>query len=405
MTQSDTTPLPLAGLRVLAVEQYGAGPFGTQLLADLGAEVIKVENRVLGGDYARALGPHFVPGKLGDDASLFFQSINRNKRSLALDITAPEGREVFLRLVQGADAVANNLRGDVPERLGLTYDALRSGNPAIVCAHCSAYGREGPRRDWPGYDFLMQAETGFFHLSGEPDTPPTRMGLSVVDFMAGTYMALGLLAAVIGARSTGQGRDVDVNLFDAALSLQSYLATWTLNTNYVPERVSRSAHASMVPCQLYRTADGWIFIMCNKEKFWTALCQEIDRPELADAPDFADFVVRLKHRDALTRILDEALSTRTTGDWLASFAGKVPAAPVRNPREALTDPQLMAGKIETVAMRSGGPGFRSVRAPIRAGAAPPARACPPLGGDTMDILRKAGLSEEQIAVLTDAGVI
>jgi succinate---hydroxymethylglutarate CoA-transferase len=405
MTQSDTTPLPLAGLRVLAVEQYGAGPFGTQLLADLGAEVIKIENRELGGDYARALGPHFVPGELGDDASLFFQSINRNKRSLALDITAPEGREVFNRLVQGADAVANNLRGDVPERLGLTHDALRPLNPAIVCAHCSAYGREGPRRDWPGYDFLMQAETGFFHLSGEPYTPPTRMGLSVVDFMAGTYMALGLLAAVIAARSTGQGRDVDVNLFDTALSLQSYLATWTLNTNHVPERVARSAHASIVPCQLYRTADGWIFIMCNKEKFWTTLCQEIDRPELADAPNFAAFDVRLKHRDVLTRILDEALSARTTADWLARFAGRVPAAPVRNPREALTDPQLMAGKIETVTMQSGGPGFRSVRAPIHAGAAPPMRACPPLGGDTMDILRKAGLSEEQIAVLTDAGVI
>lgn len=404
---TDTSPFaaPLQGLRVLAVEQYGAGPFGTQLLADLGAEVVKIENRSLGGDYARALGPHFIPGAENDDASLFFQSINRNKRSLSLDITHPEGLDVFHRLVKGADAVANNLRGDVPERLGLTYGALREQNPAIVCAHCSAYGREGPRRDWPGYDFLMQAETGFFHLSGEPDTPPTRMGLSIVDFTAGTYMALGLLAAVLGARATGQGRDVDVNLFDAALSLQSYLATWALNTDYAPARVPRSAHASLVPCQLYRTANGWIYVMCNKEKFWTLLCHEIGRPDLAEAPEYAGFGKRLSRRDELTGVLDAALMARTTEEWLERFAGKVPAAPVRTPREALTDPDLMAGKIETVQMAGSQGGFRNLRAPIRTGADLPARACPPLGTDTLAVLRQAGLTDEQIAKLEGAGVI
>ncbi|MYG26704.1 MAG: CoA transferase, partial [Boseongicola sp. SB0677_bin_26] len=155
--------LPLEGIRVLAVEQYGAGPFGTQHLADLGAEVIKIENRQSGGDYARALGPYFVEGAKGDDGSLFFQSINRNKRSLTLDLGRSEAQQIFRRLVASADAVANNLRGDVPEKLGLTFDALKSANAAIVCAHCSGYGREGPRRDWPGYDYLMQAETGYFH--------------------------------------------------------------------------------------------------------------------------------------------------------------------------------------------------------------------------------------------------
>ena len=221
---------PLTGVRVLAVEQYGAGPFGTQHLADLGADVIKIENRKLGGDYARGLGPFFVEGAAGDDASLFFQSVNRGKRSLTLDLGHPEARAIFVRLVESADAVANNLRGDVPEKLGLTYDDLKEHNPAVVCAHCSAYGRTGPRKDWPGYDFLMQAEAGYFHMSGEPDAPPTRMGLSVVDFMAGTYMALGLVSAVLGARSTGIGQDIDVNLYDTALYNLSYLSTWALNT-------------------------------------------------------------------------------------------------------------------------------------------------------------------------------
>ena len=304
--------LPLHGLRVLAVEQYGAGPFGTQHLADLGAEVIKIENHRTGGDYARALGPYFVEGAQDDDGSLFFQSVNRNKKSLTLDLGNAQAREIFERLASGADAVANNLRGDVPEKLGLTYDALKNVNPAIVCAHCSAFGREGPRRNWPGYDFLMQAEAGYFQMSGEPNTPPTRMGLSVVDFMAGTYLALGLVSGVLGARATGQGRDIDVNLYDTALYNLSYLSAWALNTDYDPARVARSAHASLVPCQLYCTADGWIFIMCNKEKFWSALCQEIGKPEFADDPRFATFKDRLAQRDTLTDLIDRALSASTT---------------------------------------------------------------------------------------------
>jgi succinate---hydroxymethylglutarate CoA-transferase len=397
---------PLAGLRILAIEQYGAGPFGTQHLADLGAEVIKVENRRLGGDYARGLGPYFVADAEGDDASLFFQAINRNKKSLSLDLSRPEGVKVFHRLVAGADAVANNLRGDVPERLGLTYGALSEINPSIVCAHCSAYGREGTRRTWPGYDFLMQAETGYFHMSGEPGTPPTRMGLSIVDFMGGTYMALGLLAAVIGARQTGQGRDVDVNLFDTALSNLSYLSTWALNSDYAPERVARSAHAALVPCQLYKTADGWIFIMCNKEKFWPMLCAEIDRPELADDPRFATFQDRLPNRDTLTGLLDEALGARPTADWLDRFAGKIPAAPVRTPREALTDPALEAGgKVQTLSLSDGGPSFRALTSPIRTSGDGEDRPCPPLGADTDAILREAGYSDSEIAELRRNGAI
>lgn len=396
---------PLTGVRVLAVEQYGAGPFGTQHLADLGADVIKIENRKLGGDYARGLGPFFVDGVDGDDASLFFQSVNRGKRSLTLDLAHPGAKAIFAKLVASADAVANNLRGDVPAKLGLTYDDLKTHNPAIVCAHCSAYGRKGPRKDWPGYDFLMQAEAGYFHMSGEPETPPTRMGLSVVDFMAGTYMALGLVSAVLGARSSGAGQDIDVNLYDTALYNLSYLSTWALNTDYNPARIARSAHASLVPCQLYRTGDGWVYIMCNKERFWATLCHEIGRDDLMDDPRFAGFPERLKHRETLTAILDDALGQASTAHWLEQLRGKVPMAPIRTPREALQARDLRErGKITETAL-TGGARYEQLASPIETQAPPQKTACSPMGQDTVAILREVGYSTAEIEAFSKEGLI
>ncbi len=396
---------PLKSLKVLAVEQYGAGPFGTQHLADLGCEVIKVENRSQGGDYARSLGPHVAPGAEPGNDGLFFQALNRNKKSLSLDLGCPEGQETLHRLVGGVDAVANNLRGDVPEKLGLTFAALSPHNPAIVCAHCTAYGREGNRRNWPGYDYLMQAEAGYFHMSGEPDSPPTRMGLSVVDFMTGTYLALGLVAGVLGARETGHGRDIDVNLFDTALFNLSYLATWAFNCGYRPVRLSRSAHASLVPCQLYRTGDGWIYIMCNKAKFWPTLCRMIGHGELAEDPRFATFDDRRKRRDELTEILDQALQRDTTSNWLERFAGQVPAAQVRTPEDVLADPALAAsGKVQKLKFESGGE-FSTLFSPIAAGGEDVDRPCSPLGADTDEVLETAGFSHDDIAELRRRGVI
>jgi crotonobetainyl-CoA:carnitine CoA-transferase CaiB-like acyl-CoA transferase len=184
---------------------------------------------------------------------------------------------VFHELVETADAVCSNLRGDVPEKLGLTYAHLKRWNPQIVCAHLSAYGRAGPRANWPGYDYLMQAEAGFLSLTGEPGSPPARFGLSVVDFMTGLGLAYAVLAGLTGVRASGRGQDMDVSLFDFALSTTNYLATWYLNKGESQQRLPRSAHPSLVPCQLYRTGDGWIFIMCNKEKFWVALCDALGR--------------------------------------------------------------------------------------------------------------------------------
>ncbi len=394
--------LPLSGVRVLAVEQYGAGPYGTMFLADQGAEVIKIENPRDGGDMARDVGPHYF----GPRDSLFFHSLNRNKKSVTLDLGGDEGQAVLGDLARTADALTCNLRGDVPAKLGLTYDRLKAHNPKLVCAHLTAYGRTGPRASWPGFDYLMQAEAGYFAVTGEPGGPPTRFGLSIVDYMSGLALAYALLAALTGARATGAGRDIDVSLFDIALSNTNYLATWYLNRGVAQERLERSAHPSLVPCQLYPTADGWIFLMCNKEKFWPALCRALDRPEWAEDARFRTFTERLENRDEVTRLLDEALAARTTREWLEAFAGVVPAAPINDIAAALDNPYVAeTGGLQTLTHPSAG-SFRMVAPPVRtAGDDAPARSAPALGADTDEVLRGLGYDAARIDALRAAGVI
>jgi crotonobetainyl-CoA:carnitine CoA-transferase CaiB-like acyl-CoA transferase len=394
--------LPLAGVRVLAVEQYGAGPFGTMFLADQGAEVIKIENPNDGGDISRNVGPYYLaPGD-----SLFFHSLNRNKKSLTLDLGQPEGQAVLGDLAAGADALACNLRGDVPERLGLTYDHLKARNPGIVCAHLTAYGRDGPRKAWPGFDYLMQAEAGYFSLTGEPGGPPARFGLSIIDFMTGLAMAYALLAALTGARATGLGRDIDVSLFDVALGNTNYLASWYLNEAVEQQRLPRSAHPSLTPCQLYRTADGWIFIMCNKEKFWPTLCEAIGKQAWTEDPRFESFEARLQNRDLLTELMDEALGARATAEWLQVFAGAVPAAPILGLGEALDNPYVAeSGGLQTLSHPRAGD-FRLVAPPVRCpGEDAPAQAAPALGADTDAILGDLGYDTARIAALRANKVI
>ena len=300
--------LPLAGVRILAVEQYGAGPFGSMQLADMGAEVIKIENPAEGGDVSRSVGPYF----LGDHDSHFFQAFNRNKRSITLNLRATEGQRVLRDLATTADAVLDNLRGDQPPRLGVTYDQLKSANPRIVCAHLSAYGREGAACVLAR---LRLSDAGGSRIPvADRRTGSDRRrasDLSIVDMMAGVYAATALLGGIVSARATGVGRDVDVSLFDTALANLNYLAAWYLNGGHAQGREPRGAHPSLTPSQLYRTADGWIFIMCNKQKFWPVLCEKVGRPEWSDDPRFASFKARLENRAELTRLLDAALSGRT----------------------------------------------------------------------------------------------
>jgi crotonobetainyl-CoA:carnitine CoA-transferase CaiB-like acyl-CoA transferase len=322
---------PLEGIRVLTFEQFGAGPYGSMLLADLGAEVIKIENAATGGDAARHVGPHMLAN--GD--SQYFQTWNMNKKSVALDIKTAQGRAGFEQLVRTADAVMNNLRGDQPEKLGLDYASLKTLNPRIVCLHISAYGRDNARKSWPGYDFLMQAEAGVMGLTGEPDGPPTRVGCSMVDFMTGATGATGLLACILRAQKTGIGCDVDTCLFDVAMHQLSYSAIWYLNAGEASRRQPRSAHLAVAPVQTFPTADGWIFIMCMTDKFWTNLLDALGRPDWSAEPRFATQALRRQNRDALTEILDGELRKRPTREWIETFAGLLPVAPVFEMDEAL----------------------------------------------------------------------
>ncbi|HSD44219.1 MAG TPA: CoA transferase [Burkholderiales bacterium] len=401
------TPRPmLDGVRILAVEQYGAGPFGTLFLADLGAEVIKIENRAEGGDVSRAVGPHFHAGLPETAQSVFYQGFNRSKKSVTLDLSRPEGKAVFQRLAARADAVASNLRGDVPAKLGLTYSQLAAANPRIVCAHLTGYGREGERAAWPGYDYLMQAEAGYFHLTGEPDSAPARFGLSLVDLMSGIALAAGLLAALRAADRDGRGRDVDVSLFDLALANLNYIGHWYLNAGAATGRIARSAHASITPCQSYRTRDGWIYLMCNKEKFWAMLCRKLGRAEWIDDARFRRFPDRLEHRDLLTVLIDEALQARTTAEWLAAFAGSVPAAPIHDVTQALENPWVKgSARIESIPV-AGGPPLALLTNPLRGEGLPlRGRPAPALGADTDAVLADAGFARDEIARLRARGIV
>jgi crotonobetainyl-CoA:carnitine CoA-transferase CaiB-like acyl-CoA transferase len=406
MEQAMTSKPMLEGVRILAVEQYGAGPFGTLFLADLGAEVIKIENKAEGGDVSRVVGPHFHAGLPETARSVFYQGLNRSKKSIALDLAKPGGQAVFHRLVKHADAVASNLRGDVPAKLGITYPQLAPANPKIVCAHLTGYGREGERAAWPGYDYMMQAEAGYFHLTGDPDSSPARFGLSLVDLMTGVALAAGLLAALHAANRDGRGRDVDVSLFDLALANLNYIGHWYLNAGAATGRIARSAHASITPCQSYRTRDGWIYLMCNKEKFWGVLCNRIGRPQWIDDARFRKFPDRLKHRALLTELIDEALQARTTDQWLAEFAGSVPAAPIYDVTQALENPWVKgSARIESIPVE-GGPPLALLTNPLRGEGLPLAgRPAPALGADTDAVLADAGFAREEIARLRADGVI
>lgn len=368
---------PLDGLRILSVEVYGAGPYGTTLLAHLGAEVIKVENTATGGDISRLVGPY----RLGDADSEFFQSMNTNKKSISLDLKSAEGRERFHRLLQDADALANNLRGDQPTKLGLRYEDLKAVNERLVCAHLSAYGRDNARASWPGYDYLMQAECGFLSLTGEPDGPPARFGLSMVDFHTGSMMALGLVSAVMKARSTGRGCDIDVALYDTALHQLSYPAVWYLNEGHETTRLSRSSHPSVIPSQLFKTADGWLFVMCQTPKFWMNFCQELGCQDWTTDARFATPAQRLENRETLQVLIDERLAEQTTTEWVSRLSGKVPVAPVYGLAAALDNPFANEiGMISTVEHEAKPQGLRVLSCPIRInGERPASSRAPKLG--------------------------
>jgi crotonobetainyl-CoA:carnitine CoA-transferase CaiB-like acyl-CoA transferase len=394
--------LPLADVRVLALEQFGAGPWATLQLADLGADVVKIEDPATGGDVGR-----YVPPFQEDEDSLFFETFNRGKRSISLDLRRPEARSVLEDLVRGVDVVYSNLRGDQPARLRLRYEDLRDVNPRIVCCSLSGFGMTGPRAAEGGYDYVMQGLAGWMSLTGEPDGPPVKSGLSLVDLSAGYASAIAVLAGLWRARRDGIGCDCDISLFETALAELMYVGTWAATTGFQPPRRANSAHPSLVPFQNFATADGWIVVACPKEKFWRLLCNAVGRPDLAGDDRYADFAGRDRNREALLAELDAALRARTTREWLATLgAAGIPCAPVNDVAGALADPQAVArgAVVEVEHERFGA--VRTIASPLRVAAAPRTpEPAPRRGAHTAAVLRElCGYDDARIEELAAAGV-
>lgn len=394
---------PLADIRIVAIEQYGAGPFGSMHLADLGAEVIKIEDPAVGGDVGR----YVPPFQEGED-SLFFEAFNRNKRSLSLNLADPQARAVFEDLVRVSDVVYSNLRGDVPAKLGIRYADLKHLNPSIVCCSLTGFGMSGPRATEPGYDYVLQGVAGWMDLTGEPDGPPAKSGLSLVDYSGGLVAAISMLAAIHAARRDGKGADCDISLFDTAVGMLTYPAIWQLNGDFTPRRTRHSAHPSLVPFQAFRAVDGWLVVACPKEKFWQRLVGVIGRRELASDPKFSTFAARLHNSEELLRILDEAFALNECDTWLSALrqAG-VPCGPVNTVKDALSDPQTAARRmiVETEHPRFGT--IKQVASPVRVGDEEPEyRRAPLLNEDCQYVLAKIlQYDQAQIDRLGDAGAL
>jgi crotonobetainyl-CoA:carnitine CoA-transferase CaiB-like acyl-CoA transferase len=323
-----------AGVRVLDLSRMLAGPYGSMLLADLGAEVVKVEDPD-GGDPMRTMGPPYLP----DGESAYFLAINRNKKSVVIDLTRGEGREVFLDLVRHADVVWENFRPGVLTRLGCDYAALSAVNPRLVMCSISAYGQEGPYRDRPAFDLALQAMGGAMSVTGEEDQPPVRMGLPMGDLAGGMFGAFSVAGALFRRATTGLGAHIDLSLLDAQVSLLSYMAQYFWTDGQVPPRLG-SAHVSVVPYGSLATRDGHL-IVAVFEKFWPGFCRAAGHTEWEGDPRFAGNRERVANRAALMPLIEMAFRERTTDVWLERLREHgVPAAPIQTVDQVLADPQV-----------------------------------------------------------------
>ncbi|OLD75704.1 MAG: hypothetical protein AUG87_12150 [Candidatus Rokubacteria bacterium 13_1_20CM_4_70_14] len=312
-----------------------AGPYGSMLLADMGAEVIKIEDPD-GGDPMRVMGPPF----LADGESAYFLAINRSKKSVALDLTRDAGREVFYDLVRRADVVWENFRPGVMERLGCAYSKLWSLNQRVILCSISAYGQEGPYRDWPAFDLALQAMAGAMSITGEPGRAPVRMGLPMGDLTGGIFGAFAVAGALFRRERTGEGAHLDLSLLDCQVSLLTYIAQYFWTNGRVPGPLG-SSHASVVPYQALATRDGHLVVAVFAEKFWSGFCRVVEHPEWERDLRFGTNRDRVANRGVLVPLIEAAFRRRTTDDWLARLGAEgVPGAPIRSVDRVLVDPQV-----------------------------------------------------------------
>lgn len=395
-----TARLPLEGIMVLDLSHLAAGPWCTMVLADLGADVIKIE-RPGTGDMSRQAGNIYA----GDQSAVFL-SLNRNKRSIALDLKQPEGREVFFRLAEKADVVVENLRPGKAAQLGVDRASLAERNPGLVYASISAFGTSGPYVDLAGNDPIVQALSGAMAITGEEDGPPSRQGVSVPDFGAGMMAGYAILAALVGRQRDGQGGEVNLNLLDVSVfALGPRAQEYLINGEEQPRL--GSAHPQFSPYQAFPCSDGrYVYIAVINDKFWRLLCSALGQPELADDPRYAKNIGRVEHRTELAHRLSELMAQRPSAEWLEALQNAgVPCAPVNSLSEAMSDPQVVHNGVLTNMQHPTLGELRTVGLPMTFdGERPPIRNAPPLLGEhTEEILQAAGISEEAVRNLVDSG--
>ena len=397
----ETRTGPLAGMRVLELAQIMAGPTCGMLLADMGADVIKVE-KLPGGDDARDYREPRIDG-----VSAPFLVQNRNKRGIALDLKRPRGREILLRLVRNADVLTENYRRGTMEKLGVGYDVLARENPRLVYCAVSGYGREGPWADKGGFDLIAQGFAGLMSITGAPGGPPVKSGSPVADINAGLLAAIGILAAYAHAQKTGQGQFVDTSLMEAALQQTYWHAAFHFAEGRSPGP-SGSAHVLTAPYQAFRASDGWINIGGANQANWERIADVLGHREWRDDPRFATNSARMQNLAALTEKISAVLSTRTRDEWIAAFdAAGVPVGPVHTIGEALTHPQTLArGMVVELAHPQAGP-TKALGCPIHFSRTPTqiTRAAPLLGEHTRDVLRESGYSDAEIDAFIGDGVV
>ncbi|WP_109474080.1 CaiB/BaiF CoA transferase family protein [Ornithinimicrobium cavernae] len=399
---ADTQPTgPLAGIRVLDLTRVLSGPFATMILADLGADVVKIEDPARGDD-TRHWGPPFV-----ETESAYFMSVNRNKRSLALDLKSDRGREIARALAAEVDVVVENFRPGVAARLGLGYEAVRELNPGVIYASISGYGQDSSESDKPGYDPIMQARSGLMSITGEALGGPARVGVASADISAGMWTAIGTLAALHHRTATGRGQWLDLSLLDAQVSWLSNVAGAWFASGGVPARYG-TGHPSIVPSEAFATSDGLLMVAAGNDAMWVRMAQALGVERLLEDARFATNAHRVAHREELRGELERVLATDTTQAWLERLdAAAVPAARVNSIGEALSDPLLRErDMIVELEHQSVGP-VRSVGSPVRLSETPPSmRSAPPvLGQDTRAVLTELGLDPAEIQDLIDRGQV
>ncbi|MBT2565892.1 CoA transferase [Arthrobacter sp. ISL-85] len=392
---------PLKGLVVLDLSRILSGPFATMTLADLGADVIKIEQPGLGDD-TRHWGPPFQ----GTEAA-YFLSVNRNKKSLAVDLKNPDGLQAVKRLAATADIVVENFRPGTAARLGLGYEELSEDNPGLIYASISGYGQTGSESQRAGYDAIAQARSGIMSVTGEPDGPPVRVGNSGSDLIAGSWAVIGVLAALQERNRTGHGQWVDISLLDGSVSWLTYLANGYLASGEIPQRYG-SAHPTIAPYQAFTTADGFVMLAVGNDALWRKFTATVGRKDLTDDPRFATNPLRVTNRAELIPIVQDILLQYTTVEWTGRFdAAGIPAGPIQTVDQALEDPQVIArGMITDLEHPTAGP-LKVIGCPIKLNRTPAAvRTAPPLlGQHTLEVLQNAGYDEDAIKDMQLSGAI